>query len=446
MDVIITHANADFDAFASQVAAQMLYPEAHIVLGRRVGRPVRDFLALHKDRFKPVRFTELDLTEVTRVILVDVRRADRLKEYATLIDRIRDPEDPVEVHIYDHHPATPVDLVGDLEVVEPVGSATTLLIEALLARDGVTVEPDTVEATLMAIGIHSDTGSLTYANTDARDAHALAWLLEQGASLKMINRYLSSSMSPVQRDVLSRILSEGEVYDVGRGVRIGIAIVPLERSVDNLAAITSQAMELAGHPALFALFPIKKKKVQVVARASATFVNVAEVLRNFGGGGHAGAGAAVVKKGDPEVIRTTILDALRTNPPRPKTVRDIMSSPVHTVEHDVTLEALSATFQTWRYTGMPVLRGTKLVGIISRRDVEAARRDGRLHLKVASCMAHHLKTIGPDDTLEDALALMVDNDIGRLPVLEHDHLVGILSRSDLIRILYDDPSQPDGSP
>ncbi|MEO1272310.1 MAG: DHH family phosphoesterase, partial [Myxococcota bacterium] len=116
----MTHTNADFDALSSQVAAQKLYPKAKIVLGR-VSRPVRDFLALHKERFPAVTPKEIDLDAVERLILVDVRRPDRLKDYAPLLERASRGE--LEVVIYDHHPSSIDDVVGAVEVIEPVGSA-----------------------------------------------------------------------------------------------------------------------------------------------------------------------------------------------------------------------------------------------------------------------------------------------------------------------------------
>jgi tRNA nucleotidyltransferase (CCA-adding enzyme) len=74
--------------------------------------------------------------------------------------------------------------------------------------------------------------------------------------------------------------------------------------------------------------------------------------------------------------------------------------------------------------------------MISRRDVEKAERDGRAHLTVASCMAHTVCSTTEDTLLEDALAEMERADVGRLPVMRGDRLVGIVSRTDLLAFLY----------
>ncbi|MFN7131914.1 MAG: CBS domain-containing protein, partial [Myxococcales bacterium] len=119
-----------------------------------------------------------------------------------------------------------------------------------------------------------------------------------------------------------------------------------------------------------------------------------------------------------------------------------MSSPVRAVEADTPLVELERSLKHWRHTGVPVLRDGSMIGIVSRRDVEAARRDGRLHLGVSSCMSQNVKTTTPDAPLEDALAAMVSANVGRLPVLKDGHLVGIVTRSDLLRFLYRDGTEP----
>ncbi len=439
MDLIITHENADFDAFASTIAAQKLYPEAKVSLGRRVSAPLRDFLALHKDRFSQLWQSDVDQEAVSRVILVDVRRASRLKGWERLLERIESGQ--VALHIYDHHASAQDDLSGEFEDVEPVGSATTLLIEHIQRRE---LTLDVMEATLLALGIYTDTGALTYASTTPRDATAVAWLLGQGASLKMVNRYLRIALSSEQREILGQMLGAVDVYDIG-GVDVGFVEVTMDKTVNGLAAVTTQVMELEGHAALFAICNItRKRRVQLIGRSRVSCVDVGAVLKELGGGGHGGAAAATIKGGDPEALRAQLLSVLNASPPRPRVVMDIMSSPVHTIDPRTPLEEVGQELLQWRHTGVPVVKEGQVVGMISRRDIESARKGERLHLPVSSCMSRPVHTIAPDETLDDAMALMVKKDIGRLPVVRDGHLLGILSRSDVLRVLYRqnrDPNQ-----
>lgn len=430
MDVVVTHDMSDFDAFASCVAAERLYPGATIVLGRTLGKPLRRFLALHEDRFATIRYSELDAERVTRLIVVDVRRRSRLGAFAPVLARADRGE--VEVHVWDHHAASEDDLQATHEVVEPVGSATTLLVEEIRRR-GLSVDP--IEATLYALGIHQDTGSLTYGGTTARDAHAVAWLLERGASLAVINRYLHQPFSAEQRKALRALIDAVEIQEVA-GVDVAFSVIALEHAIDGLDEVTSQAIELGGYSALFALYALDRGRVQVVARARRPFVDVGRVVKSVGGGGHRPAASAIVKKADVARVREALLEALRAAPPRPTRVCDVMSSPVHTAAHDVTLAELRRSLAAWGISGVPVMRDGALAGIVSRRDVERAERDDALDLPVSGRMTHRVRTIEVDATLEDALARMTDHEVGRLPVLRRGQLVGILTRSDVLRFMY----------
>lgn len=430
MEIIVTHDNSDFDAFSSMVAATHLYPGARMVLGKRTAKSVRDYLALHKDRFETLRFEEFDHEAVTRLIVVDVRRADRLEPYGRVIERARKRE--VEVHIYDHHAATPHDLVGDVEVVEPVGSATTLLVELLRDR-GVSLDAD--EATLMALGIQADTGSLTYARTTPRDAEAYAWTLAHGANLAVVNRYLNSGFDEDQRGVLSRMLGHVKPVRVGK-VDVGTVIVDLEKAVPDLGSLVGELAALERWPAVLAVFPTGGKRSFVVGRATVPYVDVAAAVSAVGGGGHRGAAAAVVKQADGSRILDELVTALRADPPRPAQVGDVMTSPVRSVEPATLLTQAEQMMDESNIRGVVVLDEAKVVGVLSRRDLKKAHRDGRMHLKVSSCMAHRIHTIDVGAPLEDALARMSDADVGRLPVMREGRLVGIVTRADLLGVLY----------
>jgi tRNA nucleotidyltransferase (CCA-adding enzyme) len=80
----------------------------------------------------------------------------------------------------------------------------------------------------------------------------------------------------------------------------------------------------------------------------------------------------------------------------------------------------------------------KLVGVISRRDVERAEREGRGSLSVKSCMAQNVYSVGPDELLTEALDQMMTHNIGRVPVLDGQRIIGILSREDVLGHLYEE--------
>ena len=152
MDVITTHLNADFDALASMIAAKKLYPEAHLVFPGSQERNLREFfLKSTLISFPFERLKDIDLDAITRLILVDINIKGRIGPFDKVAER-----DDVELHIYDHHPRTDNDYIGEIDIVEPVGATTTILVE-LLRKKRKKITPE--EATIMALGIYEDTGS-----------------------------------------------------------------------------------------------------------------------------------------------------------------------------------------------------------------------------------------------------------------------------------------------
>ena len=436
MQLIVTHDMTDFDALAAAVAAQKLHPGAAIALGRRVGKEVRGYLALHKDRFVTLLHSEIDPELVRHLIVVDVRRKSRLRDFARLVERAELGE--IEVTVYDHHPADDDDLRADRAVIEAVGSATTLLVEQMDAED---VVVDEVEATLLALGIHADTGSLNYAGTTARDARALGWLLDQGASLAVMSRYLEPAFTGAQRALLAELLGAVEVEHVGH---LDIAFVhrTMPRAVEGFAEVITEIAELTGHAAVFAVFGIAGKRVQVVARSRSPLVDAGALVSAVGGGGHHGAASGALKREDSLAVLEELRAAVRANPPQARRISDLMSSPVRTVSSTTTLRELARSLTSWRHTGVPVMKDGQIVGIVSRRDIAKATRNDSLSLPVSGVMTHKVHTVDSEEAPERALSLMQSQDVGRLPVLRDGRLVGIVTRSDLRRMLYGESSRP----
>jgi tRNA nucleotidyltransferase (CCA-adding enzyme) len=138
----------------------------------------------------------------------------------------------------------------------------------------------------------------------------------------------------------------------------------------------------------------------------------------------------------PEQARQQLLQAIERQPIAALTARDLMSSPVHTVAPDESLGDVARRLLEWRHGGAVVLRDGQPAAVISRSDLVRAEQRGQLRLPVKSCMSQRLLTTNADAPLEELAQLMEREDIGRLPVLEAGRLVGIVSRSDVLRALY----------
>src|SRR4051812_20679037 len=185
--LILSHANVDFDAFAGMLAAQLLYPGGRVCLHGGVNRNVREFYNLHADAIPSVEPSAVDRDSVRRLVLVEVTSPERLGEFGALCGR-----DDVEVVAFDHHGGETLEAASALVVED--GSVVTGLLKLLLER-GITISP--MHATAFALGIHEDTGSLTYTSTTYRDIEALGACVRMGANQELLGRYLRG---PLQAD------------------------------------------------------------------------------------------------------------------------------------------------------------------------------------------------------------------------------------------------------
>lgn len=431
MEIVITHRSADFDALASQIAVAKLHPGTVMVGAGGVSPVVKKFLVLHRDHFELTPVKEIDFEAVTRIFVVDVRRAGRLSDFGPLLRRIYDNDPSLQVQIYDHHENADDDIPGHHERIEYVGSVTTMLVEEMIERD-VPILP--VEATALALGIYSDTGSLTYANTTPRDASAAAELVSRGADMTTLRYFLQAPLGDGHRQILSMMLAGSTLIEI-EGVKIGISTVPLERAVPGLSEIVNKTLMLEGNDATFGLFP-RKNSVTMIGRSWMPTVDVGAIMQKLGGGGHHGAGAATLKNVSVDKARAALMAVLEKVPPKPYLVRYLMSSPVHHLTHDQVLEEVDADFKERNISGAPVCRDDEIVGMLSKRDIRTARQAERLHLPVSSCMIHDVKTIEPDKPLVRAFERMVADNVGRLPVVEEGRLVGIITRNDILEVLY----------
>ena len=105
MHIVTTHKGTDFDALASIVAANLLYPGIVTVLPGSLNPNVRAFLSLHKDLFGFCTSEEIDLDKMDKLTVVDINRWDRLDGF----DRLKKNRH-LKIALFDRH-----DNQGDIE-------------------------------------------------------------------------------------------------------------------------------------------------------------------------------------------------------------------------------------------------------------------------------------------------------------------------------------------
>ena len=427
MDVIVGHVNVDFDALASMVAARKLYPEAVMVFAGAVNRNVREFITLHGDLLEFMDPRALDMEAITRLIVVDNRIADRLGEFRGLPGR-----EGVEVFVYDHHPRSPQDMRDIKDYSEPVGATTTVLLK-IIRRKGIPITP--FEATLFALGIHEDTGSLTYAGTTADDAEAVAYLMRQGANLDVIAHFLGKQLSPTQHELLRKLFTGLEYHRV-KGFMVAVAKARMDGYVEGASMVAGKLADLENLDVLFTLTEMQGRVV-VVGLSRLRQVDVDEVLSGMGGGGHAKAGSAVMKGYSLRRAERKLLALLEEKARPLVTAREIMSGPVKTIHEDTPIIEASRRMELTGHTAFPVVdEKGELVGMISRKDLDKAGHHGLGHAPVKGFMTRSLIAVDEEASLQEIQALMTENAIGRVPVVRGRNVVGIVTRKDLVRAMH----------
>ena len=119
-------------------------------------------------------------------------------------------------------------------------------------------------------------------------------------------------------------------------------------------------------------------------------------------------------------------------------VKDIMATDFRSVPPDLSLQqALHDYIMQYNQRALPVVRGQKLEGLVTMTDIKKKPREQWSSVLVSEVMtgAGELKTVGPEDGLNTVIQLMESGDLNQLPVISGQKLVGLVSRSDLIRYL-----------
>ncbi|WP_413173584.1 CBS domain-containing protein [Anabaena azotica] len=433
MDIILCHTTADFDALGAAVGLTCLKAGSKIVLTGGAHPPVRDFLALHRDEYSLIERRSVNPEKIRSLMIVDTQQRDRLGKAAEWLDL----PNVQEVLVYDHHLGQDSDIPTTQLYVDSVGATTTLMVEELQKRH-ISLTP--AQATVMALGIHVDTGSLTYNQSTPRDALALAWLMQQGASLSVISTYRDPGLSPQLQQLLTEALENLE-YLCLRGYTIAWVTLRTDDFVPGLSALASELVELTEIDALILAneHPLGENewRLTVIGRSQIPHTNLHLLLQSFGGGGHSQAASLNIRTNDSQAILQQLLDGLKAQIPHPPTARDLMSSPVRTIRPETTIAEAQRILLRYGHSGLSVVNEQdKIVGIISRRDLDIALHHGFSHAPVKGYMTTNLKTITPDTILPQIESLMVTYDIGRLPVLANENLVGIVTRTDVLRELH----------
>jgi len=431
MDIIMTHEQADFDGFASILGAYLLEDRAYPVLPNTLNRNVQQFYNSYRFELPYILPQALPKQNIQTITLVDTQSLVTIKGTGK----------DTHICVFDHHKIKDdIDPNWEFNAIQ-TGACTTYFVEQLMDHNS---NLSMIQATLLLLGIYEDTGSLTYASTTARDAQAIAFLLTQGASLKIASNFLNPSLSVNQQKVLDMLIKNNQVLEIKKQ-RIMVSSADAEFLEDEVSSIAHKLCDLYDPDGLF-IFVKTKEGIRLVARSVSDQINVSVIAENYGGGGHPRAAAALIRKNGSRKNALSELEkefvaSLDQFVYPSVTVKQIMSknplllSPVTKSQEAIQL------MQRFGYEGFPVVDHDKVLGLLTRRAVDRALAH-KMDLPANSLMEAGNYFVYPETSLDELHQIMAKSNWGQIPVVDsqNEKIIGIVTRTDLLKAYSGTPS------
>lgn len=226
------------------------------------------------EQLKEGRLAEFDL-----IMLIDVNSDNQLPEFSEFLKQNHKP-----VIAIDHHITN--DRLGDVELIDTTAAATGIIVLDLLKYAKWPINKKIAQALFVAIS--TDTGWFRFSNTDSRVHQSCAELIDARANPTQIYHSLYQNFSHQRFKLMTVMLNTLELHFDGRYAaqhllqqhfeQTGAAYKDTENLIDECQRIAT--VETA---ALFV--ELKDGRIKCSLRSTGT-VNVLEIARKFGGGGH----------------------------------------------------------------------------------------------------------------------------------------------------------------
>lgn len=425
--IITGHSSADFDALASMVAAQKLYPEGVLIAPTLLPRQrSHRFYTSIPETFGFINPKDCDFSKVQTVIVVDAHSKSRFEHIAEVFTRKN-----IKIISYDHHPDSEDDLPLDERTIRMAGSTTTIITKLLQAQK-ITLTKD--EATLFGLGIYEDTGSFTYSNTTTEDLEAAAYLLGFGMNLVTIAELTSPDLTREQIHLLDLLFRGASTHNI-QGVEITISEVTLDYYFNDFAEIVKIFMEVAHLNAVIVL-AVMGDKVHMIGRSELEDIDVGAICAAFAGGGHPKAASATIKDIPVAEVKAQLIGLLVVRITPTIIIERHMSSPAKSVTSSTHIARAEEIMSRYGLKSMPVVDeiSQKCVGIFDLQTASRAVAHKIGDLPVRDYMQRNIRTLTTRDTLLSAVEIIIKQNQRLVPIVEDEHIVGVLTRTDVIKL------------
>lgn len=304
--LITSHIDPDGDSFCSQLAlANFLdsLKKPYEIFNQ--GEISSKYLFLDEKRRIKNKKTAQDLLSSPKdfdlVITIECSNLDRIGWVKNLI-----PEDSFLINI-DHHQDNT--FFGSINYVDLKASATGEMIYDIMKAFGFSFDKKTAE--LIYVAIMTDTGRFRYSNTTPKSLRICADLLGYGVNISFLTEKVYFNFSEPALGLLGAILETLELFAGNKISFLTITYPMLEKfkvphqDTDGFVEF-SLSLEDSKVGALF--LETKKGFTQVSLR-SCDFMDVCQIAKSFGGGGHKNA-SGFLSKGKIDVVKRKVLDSL----------------------------------------------------------------------------------------------------------------------------------------
>ncbi|HOP62065.1 MAG TPA: CBS domain-containing protein [Spirochaetota bacterium] len=428
MKIIVGHTNMDLDCIGSIVLVKYLYPDYTPVMSRLIHPSAKNLYNLYHYHLDFATPDEIKGETVTDAVIVDTRSASRVKEYFELFD-----SSSTSVIIYDHHSEDSCEFKNAVVHEGDYGSNTTMIGLELIKRR-VSISPK--DATIALTGIYADTGNFTHDNVTGDDFRVASYLLKQMADIKLVNNFLKSLREDYQLSLFHDIMNTLVWQDI-KGHQIVFSYLAMEKQAAGLAAVVEEIFNIENPDAIFGIFHFNKPgSTIIIARSQKNNIDLLDIMRPFGGGGHPKAASALVKKEEGKEVFRKFLEHLTSHLEHAVTAGDIMSRELVTISENWTLRDASEFLEETELSGAPVVNAEgEIAGMLTLRDIMKGRKNNQMNSPVKGHMKTKLITCSIDDTMRAIENRMFVNSIGHLPVVDNGKIVGIITRTDLLGFL-----------
>ncbi len=427
MKIITTHPNADLDSFGGIVALNILYPECYIFFPGAQEMALKNLLSLNLYKIKEITLKEIERNEIEKIIVVDVEDLERLgKLYEIILSK------KIPLEIYDHHPEEKNYPPWAKVFRKNYGSVSTLLTEILIKKNK---EISPLEASLILLGIYEDTGSFHFQETTEKDFTIASFLLSKGANLNLVHRFLIQELTPEHINIFEQFYNSKEEIKI-KDFKITFAYANLPFFVEDIAFVIHRFIDMLGTEVFFG-FVEQEGKIYLIGRSRNEKVNLSPIFKELGGGGHSGAGSAILKAVPFTQAKIKVISSLEKNLPSLKKAEDILNPTVWSISPNAKIEEALKKMNYYHINGMPVISKGKLLGAITRQIIDRAISHGLKNSCVKDIMDTDVPIVNKKAPLEEFKTYLTGGGKRFIIVKESEKICGIITRMDLYKSLLE---------